>query len=46
MQNFAALTNTGRVINIKARSYNAAWRKANEIAGSEWIVEMSHPAKV
>jgi hypothetical protein len=41
MQNYIAVTNTGREIEVNARSYNGAWRKANTLAGTEWIVEMS-----
>jgi hypothetical protein len=42
MQNFLAITNKGREIPVKARSENSAWRKANEIAGAEWIVEIRY----
>lgn len=43
MKTYTALTNKGRTIEVKARSYTSAWKRANDQAGSEWIVEMSYP---
>jgi hypothetical protein len=44
MKNFRAITNTGRAIEVKARTYTGAWKRANTLAGSDWIVEMSEGA--
>jgi hypothetical protein len=42
MRNYLCITNKGNEISVKARSENSAWRKANEIAGAEWIVEIRY----
>lgn len=44
MKNYIAVTNNGRKIQVKARSYNKAWVAANDVAGCEWIESISEVA--
>jgi hypothetical protein len=44
MKDYQAITNSGRVIPVRARSENGAWRAALALSGSEWIVELRYKA--
>ncbi len=44
MKQYEAILNSGRVIIVKARSENGAWRAALALSGDEWVVALRYKA--